>query len=180
MKDNIVSSLHRARDITQGNPYWSEGEASDALSSYASDVFTSLSGSYGGSAFSSAIKLSEEQRTRNRVLGEKTGSGGLSIVLTVSQVPSAKVNFRFKGRRSRYTLASGHGQMNLEGDLRYAIGLDYTPFPDGEVSVVAGNTSLIIQDRAPNIPDTAVFFKTKRTIPDGSTNLQGYPVKIRS
>ena len=180
MKDNIVSSLHRARDITQGNPYWSEGEASDALSSYASDVFTSLSGSYGGSAFSSAIRLNEEQRTRNRVLGEKTGSGGLSIVLPVSQVPSAKVNVRFKGRRSRYMLASGHGQMNLEGDLRYAIGLDYTPFPDGEVSVVAGNTSLIIQDRAPNIPDTAVFFKTKRTIPDGSTNLQGYPVKIGS
>ena len=178
LKDNIVSSLHRAKDITQGNSYWSEGEASDALSSYASDVFTALSGSYGGSAFSSAIKLSEEQRTRNRVLGEKTGSGGTSIVLTVSQVPAAKVNVRFNGRRSRYRLASGHGQVSLEGNLRYAIGSKYTSFPDGEVSVVAGKTSLILQDKAPDVPDSAVFFKTKKSIPGGSVNLGGYAVKV--
>lgn len=155
-KEDVLASQHSNVPITEGTGYWDEASAVASLSSYSSAAVQALTGSYAGTSFSKAIKLSEAERTERRYLID-TYSNGSSTAVT----PAAKLAVRFEGTPGEYSYTSINGARVLEGSLEYYDGSAWKTFTSSVTVDVAPGKTVGMRGVMPEVPDDALLFRTR-------------------
>lgn len=155
-KEDVLASQHSNVPITEGTGYWDEASAVASLSSYSSAAVQSLTGSYAGTSFSKAIKLSEAERTERRYLIDTYANGSSTAV-----TPAAKLAVRFEGTPGEYSYTSINGARVLEGSLEYYDGSAWKAFTSSVTVDVAPGKTVGMRGVMPDVPDDALLFRTR-------------------
>ena len=169
-KEDVLSSEHSNIPITEGVGYWDEAAVIAALSSYSSASVHSLTGSYAGTSYTKAIKLSEAERTTRRYFIDTNADGSATAV-----TPAVKLAVRFEGSPGEYSYTSIHGEKVLEGLLEYYDGSSWKSFSSTITIDVAPGKTVGMRGLKPAVPDEAVVFKNRVNILS-ETGLYGHVI----
>ena len=89
LKSDSVSNNYRNKSITEGSAYWYEKDAVSSLSSVPEQTVVSQGGTYENSSFTGLIKLTEAQRSSERIAASDQA---ISDTRTISGSPILRTN----------------------------------------------------------------------------------------